>query len=50
LNNRAITIAGQRFIGGTLWFVNDPCGVAYQHLMSDFLPDTRVYKLGLPGQ
>jgi len=36
LNNKVIEIEGQRFIGGTMWFKDDPDNVMYQDLMNDF--------------
>lgn len=42
LDNTAVTIGGQRFIGGTLWFRDDPHNAIYQHLMNDF---ARIHRL-----
>ena len=36
LNNSTVEINGQRFIGGTMWFKNDPLNWAYEDRLSDF--------------
>lgn len=36
LNNSAVEIKGQRFIGGTMWFDKDPQTYMAKHLMNDF--------------
>jgi predicted phosphodiesterase len=36
LNDSAVTIEGQRFIGCTLWFRDDPNNIHHQHRLSDF--------------
>lgn len=36
LHNSATEIAGQRFIGTTMWFRDDPMNVLYRHEMNDF--------------
>lgn len=36
LNNDAVVIDGQRFIGGTMWFHRDPMGEVNKRLLSDF--------------
>jgi len=37
LHETAVTIDGQRFIGTTLWFSEDPLSVTYEHRLNDFL-------------
>ena len=36
LNNTATTISGQRFVGGTLWFKDDPFAILHTSDMNDF--------------
>jgi Icc-related predicted phosphoesterase len=36
LDNNTITIKGQRFVGSTLWFRDDPQNILYQNNMNDF--------------
>jgi Icc-related predicted phosphoesterase len=36
LDNDTITIQGQRFVGSTLWFRDDPQNIIYQNSMNDF--------------
>lgn len=37
LNNEFVYIKGQRFIGSTLWYKEDPLGVAYRNQVGDFI-------------
>ena len=41
LNNKVVEIDGVRFIGGTMWFKDDPLSAKYRSYMSDFsvIPD-----------
>lgn len=44
LNNSAITIDGQRYIGSTLWFPFDPLNQLFEKNMPDFnIPDFRSW-------
>ena len=36
LDNSSVEIGGQRFIGATMWFPNDPLNVAYESQSTDF--------------
>ncbi len=36
LDADTVTLAGQRFVGGTLWFPEDPLAAPHRHVMTDF--------------
>ena len=36
LDNASVTIEGQRFVGSTMWFTNNPTNVLFEHRLNDF--------------
>jgi hypothetical protein len=54
LQDSHVTIQGQRFIGGTLWFPDEPLNIMYEHDFADFkgIPKLRswVYKANAKTQ